>query len=461
MDTAVPQGQIQAVLREALLDSRQRWRDLVEMAADLAWETDAEGRLTFVAPDPALGWPAAELVGASADLLLAEPERGGAPFSPFRVQRQRRGLRAWLRRSDGSLACMSFAGVPLYGPDGAVIGARGVARDVTEEEERNGSLAAALRREALTDAILREARAEVLADGMLTGAARALLPALGAAGVAVLRRTGSELVPLVKLGDPLPGLVMLGAAAAETGGAEPRALACPQGRPVLAAPAFQPGGGEGLLMLWRTPGGRSWDEEEHALARAAADVVGIFLAHQALQSEMFRQARTDPLTGLLNRRAFLEEVTRRLERLDRERRPGALLYIDLDNFKPVNDRLGHEAGDAALRATAQVLRAAVRPSDLVARLGGDEFALWLDGADQRIATARAERLLADAPLALAHVSADAATPLSFSIGIAVREGGAGEEVGHVMIRADTAMYAAKRSGKSAWSLAQASVTTTP
>jgi diguanylate cyclase (GGDEF)-like protein/PAS domain S-box-containing protein len=455
MDTGLQPGSMHTVLRDALLDSRQRWRDLVEMAADFAWETDAEGRLTFVAPDPALGWPAADLLGTQAEALLAAEDGGAAPFSPFRVQRQRRGVRAWLRRADGSLACMSFAGVPLIGPDGSVIGARGVARDVTEEEERNAALAAALRREALTDAVLQEARAEVLADGMLTGAARALLPAIGAAGVAVLRRAGSELIPLVKLGDPLPGLVTLGAIAAQGAGSGPRATLCPEGRPLLVAPAYQPGQGEGLLMLWRAPGGRAWDEEEHALVRAAADVIGIMLAHQALQAEMFRQARTDPLTGLMNRRAFLEELTRRLDRLDRERQPGALLYVDLDNFKPVNDRLGHEAGDAALRAAAQLLRGAVRPTDLVARIGGDEFALWLDGADQTIATRRAERLLGDAPLALAHVSLDASLPISFSIGIAVRAGGTREDLSHMIMRADSAMYAAKRNGKSAWSLAPA------
>ncbi|WP_291297897.1 diguanylate cyclase domain-containing protein [Elioraea sp.] len=453
MDTGTHAGSLHAVLRDALLDSRQRWRDLVEMAADLVWETDAEGRLTFISPDPVLGWSAGLLLGMPAETLLAPDADGSAPFSPFRVQRQRRGVRTWLRRADGTLACMSFAGVPLIGPDGTIIGARGVARDVTEEEERNGALAASLRREALTDAILQEARTEVLADGMLTGSARALLPAIGAAGVAVLRRTGNDLAPLVKVGETLPGLIALaGASLARHPGPDVRTADGPDGRPLILAPAFQPGQGEGVLMLWRGPGGRAWDEEEHALVRAAADVIGIMLAHQALQAEMFRQARTDPLTGLMNRRAFLEELSRRLDRLDRERQPGALLYLDLDNFKPVNDRLGHEAGDAALRAAAQMLRGAVRPTDLVARLGGDEFALWLDGADERIAVLRADRLLADAPLSLAHVSLDAETPISFSIGIAVRDSAAREDLSHMMMRADTAMYAAKRGGKSAWSV---------
>ena len=121
------------------------------------------------------------------------------------------------------------------------------------------------------------------------------------------------------------------------------------------------------------------------------------LEHEAIQREMGRQARTDPLTGLLNRRAFLEEMSRHIDRLDREEQPGTLLFADLDYFKPVNDRLGHEVGDEVLVRTANVLRNTVRPTDLVARLGGDEFALWMNGADHMTAAERAEHLCVEVP----------------------------------------------------------------
>ena len=84
---------------------------------------------------------------------------------------------------------------------------------------------------------------------------------------------------------------------------------------------------------------------------------------------MARQARTDPLTGLLNRRAFVEEAQRRIDRLEREGLPGTLMFVDLDRLKPLNDQLGHEAGDAALVLTSTVLRRMVRPTDLVAPAG--------------------------------------------------------------------------------------------
>jgi diguanylate cyclase (GGDEF)-like protein/PAS domain S-box-containing protein len=442
-----------SALRDALLDSRQRWRDFVDMAADFAWETDAEGRFTFVFPDPALGWSAGELLGRPADDILAEGPSGVAAFSPFRPDRQRRSVRAWLRRADGSLACLSFAGVPLIDAEDRLIGARGVGRDVTEEERRTGALATALRREALIDAALAETRSEVMATGMLAGAVRAMIPALGAAGVAILRRTEAGLVPVLSVGESLPALV---ASAARLDGQAKHDTAVgedAEGRPVAGAAALQPGGGGGLLLIWRAAGARGWDGEERTLIHAAADFVGLLLAQEAMQAEILRQARTDPLTGLLNRRAFFEEVERRLERLDRQGRPCALLFVDLDNLKPINDVHGHEAGDAAIRAAAGLLRAAVRPSDLVARIGGDEFALWLDGADARIAVGRAEQIVADAPLALAHHAPVADTRMSLSVGIAVRAPGTREATGHLTLRADAAMYAAKRAGKSGWSLA--------
>ena len=184
-------------------------------------------------------------------------------------------------------------------------------------------------------------------------------------------------------------------------------------------------------------------------ARSTA-LVRIVLEHETIQRELARQARTDPLTGLLNRRAFIDEAQRRIERLEREGLPGTLMFVDLDRLKPLNDRLGHDAGDAALVFTSEVLRRMVRPSDLVARLGGDEFALWLDGFDSLTAAERAEYLRLNFPREAAEFAEAGGPGLSMSIGIACRQPGSDESLDEIIQRADLAMYDVKRNGGSNW-----------
>src|SRR5437764_8898924 len=117
-----------ANLRHALLDSRQRWRDLVLLGADLAYETDAWGRFTFVIPDPALGWSTATLVGQPAELLLTGGTNANG-FNPFRVTGPVRRRRTWLKRADGSAALLAFSAAPLVDAEARIVGTRGVGVD--------------------------------------------------------------------------------------------------------------------------------------------------------------------------------------------------------------------------------------------------------------------------------------------------------------------------------------------
>ncbi len=443
-------------LNGALLDSRQRWRDLVTLGSDLAFETDAEGRFVFLAPDPALGWPAGTLLGQPAELLLAEAGTPGC-FDPFRPGGPMRRRRAWIKRPDGSAACLSFATAPLLDGSGAMVGCRGVGQDVSEQERREAEVAAALRRGEVLDHILSRMHAEVLAPRMMQATLAPLALATGSEGIAVVDAIGNGVEPTVlhTWGGDQPAI--LPAALAALAGAEgrPVAAAAQDGRQLLACPAQTRFGEQIGLVLWRAPGGRAWDADDHVLAASAGAIIRMVLEHEAIQREMARQARTDPLTGLYNRRAFMDELARRIDRLEREELPGALLFIDLDNFKSLNDSTGHEQGDEALRATAQVLRGHTRATDLVARLGGDEFALWLDGADEFAAAERAEQLRTAGPAALAHLTQDRSDPLTMSIGIAVRWPGRGEEVEMLLHRADQAMYAVKRAGRGHWRVARA------
>jgi diguanylate cyclase (GGDEF)-like protein/PAS domain S-box-containing protein len=443
-----------AALRDALLDSRQRWRDLVTLAADLAFETDASGRLLFVAPDPALGWPAATLLGQAAELLLADPASGA--FNPFRADTAARRRRAWLRRPDGTTVCVAFAVMPLHDQHGRPAGVRGIGQDVTEQDLREAAAAASLRRSEVLDHILWRMRKEVLAPRMMQAVLEGLGQATSCEGLAVLDMLGDGNAPTVlhAHGRPVASVLPVAMSLLERGGDDPVDGVAYDGRLVLVCPTQTRFGEQAALALWREPNSRTWDSDERTLASGVTAIVRVVLEHEAIQREMARQARTDPLTGLLNRRAFMDELTRRFDRLEVDGLPGALLFVDLDNFKALNDSRGHEAGDEALRIAGQLLRNSVRPTDLVARLGGDEFALWLDGAEELGAAERAEQLRVLGPAALAHLSGPGAPPLTMSIGVAARWPGRGEDAESLMQRADEAMYAVKRAGRGHWLVAR-------
>ncbi|MGE0748333.1 MAG: GGDEF domain-containing protein, partial [Rhodospirillales bacterium] len=206
----------------------------------------------------------------------------------------------------------------------------------------------------------------------------------------------------------------------------------------------------GALAAFRD-GGR-WSDDDGAMVAAVAAQLGIAIEQIANHERLAAQSRTDDLTGLLNRRGFFDDIQHRLSRLRRGGASGVLFYIDLDNFKLVNDRFGHAEGDRALTMLAGILLDATRPDDLVARLGGDEFAVWMSRMPADAAEKRAADLIA-ATARMAEFTADPARPLGVSIGLAVYEAGSGETPADFIARADAAMYALKRSKKGGWRVA--------
>ena len=144
----------------------------------------------------------------------------------------------------------------------------------------------------------------------------------------------------------------------------------------------------GAIAVARQTQGDPFDDDDAALVADVADRLGIAMEQIANTELLERLSRTDELTGLLNRRAFTEEVAVRLEHHRRTGRPGALLYVDMDNFKLVNDLHGHRKGDEAIREVASMLNTGSRVGDLAARLGGDEFGLWIEDADLPAAKTR-------------------------------------------------------------------------
>lgn len=174
------------------------------------------------------------------------------------------------------------------------------------------------------------------------------------------------------------------------------------------------------------------------LGRFAAD-------RRALEGRLRALADRDPLTGLTNGRGLEDEVNRHLARAAHDGGSGALLFIDVDGFKAVNDVLGHRCGDEVLRTIGATLRGAVRPADVVARVGGDEFIVVLPDVTPDAALDAAERMVHDLERAVEPV-VGRAVPVAVSVGVAAFAGHTERDAGRVIAAADAAMYEAKRGG---------------
>jgi diguanylate cyclase (GGDEF)-like protein len=218
-------------------------------------------------------------------------------------------------------------------------------------------------------------------------------------------------------------------------------------RAVAALPLRLEGGVLGVMNVvyeQRHP----FDDGEIRMLTALADTSALAVHNATLHERIARMAVTDELTGLANRRRFLEVLRAEVQRARRYWRPLSLLMVDLDKLKAINDQHGHDAGDAVLRGLAQWLRGTVRDTDLAARLGGDEFALLLPETSGEAALAIAERLRAG----MAAWNVDAGGVLvgsTVSIGLASCAAGDLPDLPGFLKLADSALYRAKAAGRNA------------
>lgn len=440
-------------LRSALMDSRQRFKDLVEISSDFAWEVGAEGSFIFVSQRGAIGYEPDELIQKNSEdiVLKRDKKRSLNPFlSKTKLEREE----VWVLRPDGAPACLMVSCLPLFDDEGNWVGARGVCRDITDERERDAALARAYHRDQLLAYIVKTIRDEVQPENMLNAAANATARALSANGCQIYRKKpDSDMIVDSTFGDvpdEVPDLFerLENLAENEVGMIEIKGwfavYSATRYRRVI----------NGAICLWREKTRGAWNDDDKILAIDVANQLGIANEQISGHEQIVELSRTDALTGLLNRRAFFEEeLPRHIDRLKFNNAPAALIYVDLDHFKQVNDVFGHQKGDDILLLLRDFLLQHVRPGDAVARLGGDEFAMWLDDISAETAHKRCAGLIRNSAFFKEH-SGSPDKPLGLSVGLALYDPDSDESIESLINRADGAMYEVKRSGRGSFRLAE-------
>jgi diguanylate cyclase (GGDEF)-like protein/PAS domain S-box-containing protein len=468
--------QMGAAVRRTLAEVRdreERHRAVVETAVDAIITIDAEGRIESFNPgaERMFGYRAEEAVGREVAMLMPEPDASrhqgfvrrylsGGEARVIGIGREVLG-----RRRDGSTFPMHLSISEM------TVGGRrmftGIARDLTEvkraEEELRRTLAeraiareqAALRR--VATAVAAEADpAEVF--GLVADEIAALLEA--EAGI-VARFEGTRAIVVGASGSAAPSLGQRLSLEGDAALARVARSGAAARVDYASLPPADPLGRHAVALGFRqgaaapvTVGGRLWggvlaattspdglDPSADRRLAHFAELLGLAIANADARSRLAEQAVTDALTGLANRRAFYRRLEEEVARARREGSSLALALLDLDNFKQINDRHGHQVGDEVLVAVAGRVAAQARSGDLVARVGGEEFAWILPGSDCAAALAAAER-------ARRAVAAAGVAPLgtvTVSVGIADLAGAGDTE--ELVRQADAALYAAKSRGR--------------
>jgi diguanylate cyclase (GGDEF)-like protein/PAS domain S-box-containing protein len=420
-------------LRLRLGESESRFRSLAEMSSDLYWETDALHRISKRASsDPGVRDASIFRHGVAIgqrrwDVPSLVPDEAGwqAHREVLDARLPFRNLQVSRVAADGGERHVSISGEPVFDPDGVFLGYRGVGTDITERKRSEQAL-----HDAAEDLRLFADNTPAMAvswgpDLRYRFASRSFAEFYETRVSAIVGRHARDI-----LGESVY---------AEVRGDLERAL---QGHSAHYRRKHTTAAGETRVV------------EAKLLPHFAAHgkVIGVFglivdiTEHALAQERIQRVAHHDSLTGLPNRLLFDDRLEHAVRIAKRDARGFALLYLDLDRFKPVNDTRGHAVGDELLQAVALRIGALVRESDTVARVGGDEFAVILEGTSRHeeadvVAAKIAEALAVPFELGGCGLRVE----IGASIGVALYPAdGAGAEA--LVKAADAAMYGAKQSG---------------
>lgn len=416
-----------------LADSERRYRALVEASPSLIWVCDRYGRLTFVSDRACrdlYGYDPREMIGRFVwDFNAAEFTRREflRRFSPVMHGRSVFDMEAVHRTKRAEPLYVNISALPMLNDKGAIESVTGICSDITGLKQRERELNIALRNQ---QAIF-DAAGEGIAfvrRGRIEGPNGALARMLGVSREALIGQPVADI--LANRGDW--ETIEHGTSAAGVRG---------------DAAIHE-------VMLRAQDGRTVWCQLTSRQAGEASSKILVLTDISALKKReefAWHQANHDELTGLPNRRLLAEHARRLLSVALRQRRLAAVLVLDLDGFKEINDLFGHAYGDGLLRRVAQRLSSVLRDYDVVARTGGDEFVVLLPEIDEpSIAAVVAEKLIAAAS---ENVEVPGRTVrMHASVGIALFPAD-GHDFGALLSAADNAMYAAKGAGKNGYQFA--------
>lgn len=407
--------------------SEQRFRDFASAATDWFFETDAQLRYTWFSERlfQVTGMRAESIIGKRRDefvdsaVIAQEPEKWAQHLRQMHAHEPFRDFTYRQRDAAGVLHDFSVSAVPAFDDGGAFIGYRGVGREISDVKNAERALQASQSQlRAILDAspvgvaLISRVQRSMLACNMRMAQ---LLGAQGESSLVGLPVQGACAALLDRIGT-----------AEQLDNVEWPLTGMQQGaRWALVSVRTMNYGGDDALLVW------------------VLDVTELHAARESVQ----RMALHDPLTDLANRRYLQEHAQKAIDRAQRLGSRGALIYLDLDGFKAVNDRLGHQRGDALLVTVAQALTARLRRTDFLARVGGDEFAVLVESIpnDQDPVDLAQEMITMVKDVARTHLS-----PLDMGVGASAGVayfGDADAALDDLLNRADAAMYRAKALGR--------------
>lgn len=422
--------------------------EVAQISADWLWETDLTGRFTHMSAEAErfMGLPASAMIGHTREAYAANDGVGGdevyglrdvadamAAHQPFRD-------RIYVfRHPDGAPRWFEISGRPRFASDGSFLGYRGVGSDVSDQHRTRSALATALSALQGANAQLVEqnrlfdAALENMTQGLCMFDAESRLVVWNHRYLEIFKLEEASLTPGMSQRQIIEILVALnryktGATVDSVSEGTRTSLTADATKSVLRELAD----GRVVAATHRIMAGGGW-------VATFEDVT----ERRRNEARIIHMARHDALTDLPNRSA-LREIGAEMVSQTGDSLTLAVLCLDLDRFKPVNDSYGHALGDGLLRAVADRLRSHVRDRDVVARLGGDEFTVLHRVADTAGAVSLAQRLIGviSAPYELNGFNIE----IGMSVGIALADG-EGRDIERLLKDADMALYEAKAAGR--------------